>query len=525
MKKKDIYLLLFWFIALLPIIILRDFTPTNELRYLSIVDEALLNGDIFTFTNQGEIYADKPPLHFWFMMFGKTLFKGHYMWFLSGMSFIFALVTLVTMLKWVRLSYTTKELAENSENENAATLMLMTSSLFLGLAIFVRMDMLMLMFITLSLYTFFKIYKGKSRPRDTYLFPIYLFLALFSKGPFGILIPLVSTTLFLLFTKKIRTFGKYWGWKTLLIILAGCALWFTGVYMEGGNNYLNNLLVHQTVGRGINSFHHKEPFYYYAISIWYSIAPWSLLSIGLLVVSLYKRKIKSDIELFFAIIVVSTFVFLSIVSSKIEIYFLPAIPPMIFLTALLLKHFDIQNKWIKASLAVPAIGFVMALPTIIYLGSMPKTSFLGKPLFYVAATVITITGLTVLFILYKKNNTYRAIYAMSIGLLLTVFVFGFTMPQLNIQLGWSKLCAKAIELSEERKITDYYVYEISRVENMDVYLNKDVHKVSKEEIVGNLFKNKLLLLPVKKVEKDSELEAVIKTKEHYQIGKYFVVVF
>ncbi len=525
MKKKDIYLLLFWFIALLPIIILRDFTPTNELRYLSIVDEALLNGDIFTFTNQGEIYADKPPLHFWFMMFGKTLFKGHYMWFLSGMSFMFAVITLVTMLKWVRLSYTTKELAEYRENENAATLMLMTSSLFLGLAIFVRMDMLMLMFITLSLYTFFKIYKGKSRPRDTYLFPIYLFLALFSKGPFGILIPLVSTTLFLLFTKKIRTFGKYWGWKTLLIILAGCALWFTGVYMEGGNNYLNNLLVHQTVGRGINSFHHKEPFYYYAISIWYSIAPWVLLSIGLLVVSLYKRKIKSDIELFFAIIVVSTFVFLSIVSSKIEIYFLPAIPPIIFLTALLLKHFDIQNKWIKASLAVPAIGFVMALPTIIYLGSMPKTSFLGKPLFYVAATVMTITGLAVLFILYKKNNTYRAIYAMSIGLLLTVFVFGFTMPQLNIQLGWSKLCAKAIELSEERKITDYYVYEISRVENMDVYLNKDVHKVSKEEIVGNLFKNKLLLLPAKKVEKDSEIEAVIKTKEHYQIGKYFVVVF
>ena len=525
MKKKDIYLLLFWFIALLPIIILRDFTPTNELRYLSIVDEALLNGDIFTFTNQGEIYADKPPLHFWFMMFGKTLFKGHYMWFLSGMSFMFAVITLVTMLKWVRLSYTTKELAENSENENAATLMLMTSSLFLGLAIFVRMDMLMLMFITLSLYTFFKIYKGKSRPRDTYLFPIYLFLALFSKGPFGILIPLVSTTLFLLFTKKIRTFGKYWGWKTLLIILAGCALWFTGVYMEGGNNYLNNLLVHQTVGRGINSFHHKEPFYYYAISIWYSIAPWSLLSIGLLVVSLYKRKIKSDIELFFAIIVVSTFVFLSIVSSKIEIYFLPAIPPMIFLTALLLKHFDIQNKWIKASLAVPAIGFVMALPTIIYLGSMPKTSFLGKPLFYVAATVITITGLTVLFILYKKNNTYRAIYAMSIGLLLTVFVFGFTMPQLNIQLGWSKLCAKAIELSEERKITDYYVYEISRAENMDVFLNKDVQEISREAIVENLLKNKLILLRLKYVENDIDIMSIIRTKEHYQIGDYMIVVF
>ena len=114
---------------------------------------------------------------------------------------------------------------------------------------------------------------------------------------------------------------------------------------------------------------------------------------------------------------------------------------------------------------------------------------------------------------------------MSIGLLLSIFVLGFTMPQLNIQLGWHKLCAKAIELSEERNITDYYVYQISRVENMDVYLNKDVHEVTKEEIVKNLFTNKLLLLPVKKVEKDSEIEAVIKTKEYYHIGKYLLVVF
>jgi len=60
MKNK--YLYLFWFIALLPVMIGRDFTPDNELRYLSIVDEALRNGNIFTFSNQGVIYAEIPPL-------------------------------------------------------------------------------------------------------------------------------------------------------------------------------------------------------------------------------------------------------------------------------------------------------------------------------------------------------------------------------------------------------------------------------------------------------------------------------
>ena len=48
--------------ALLPIILWRDFTPSNELRYLSIADEALQNHTFFSFTNHGIPYADKPPL-------------------------------------------------------------------------------------------------------------------------------------------------------------------------------------------------------------------------------------------------------------------------------------------------------------------------------------------------------------------------------------------------------------------------------------------------------------------------------
>ena len=100
MKPRHLYLL--WFIALLPVMILRDYTPNNELRYLSIVDEALRQGNFFTFTLDGEIYADKPPLSFWLMMAGKTLIGSHQMWFLSLLSFLPALVVLMVMEKWMR---------------------------------------------------------------------------------------------------------------------------------------------------------------------------------------------------------------------------------------------------------------------------------------------------------------------------------------------------------------------------------------------------------------------------------------
>lgn len=156
---------------------------------------------------------------------------------------------------------------------------------------------------------------------------------------------------------------------------------------------------------------------------------------------------------------------------------------------------------------------------------MDKTSYLAIPLIYIAATILTIAGLVTLFFLYKKNRTYEAIFSISLGILLSIFVLGWTMPQLNDQLGWRNLCSKAMELAEEKHTTDFYVYKISRAENMDVYLKQDVQEVTKEVIVENLLKSKLLLLRVKYVENDNDIMSIIKTKEHYQIGKYMIVVF
>lgn len=70
-------------VALLPVIIFRDFTPDNELRYLSITDEAIRNHDIFAFYNHGAPYADKPPLYFCFTMACRLIAGRHCMWLLA----------------------------------------------------------------------------------------------------------------------------------------------------------------------------------------------------------------------------------------------------------------------------------------------------------------------------------------------------------------------------------------------------------------------------------------------------------
>ena len=112
------------------------------------------------------------------------------MWFASLFSFIPALVIMLVMDRWV-------EREVSVANRLSAQLMLMSCGLFLGLAVVLRMDMLMCMFIVLALRTFYQMLKGQgSKNWNLFLFPFYIFMAVFSKGPVGILVPLVSTSFF-----------------------------------------------------------------------------------------------------------------------------------------------------------------------------------------------------------------------------------------------------------------------------------------------------------------------------------------
>ena len=76
---KNWYLYILPILMLLPVFLLRDYTVDNELRYLSIADEALRDGSLFAFHNHGAAYADKPPLYFWFMMAFRSLTGTHCM--------------------------------------------------------------------------------------------------------------------------------------------------------------------------------------------------------------------------------------------------------------------------------------------------------------------------------------------------------------------------------------------------------------------------------------------------------------
>lgn len=499
-------------VALLPVLLTRDFTPMNELRYLSIADEALRNHTLFAFTNHGTPYADKPPLYLWFVMLCRWITGEHRMWLLALFSLVPALGITHIMDRW-------SEQDMDNESRTLARLMLMTSGLFLISAVTLRMDMLMCLFIVLSLRAFWQI-RMNENSCSRWLFPVYMFLAVFTKGPLGILIPLCCTTVFLCMSGCIRQFFRYWGWRTWLILAVCFSIWFGAIYAEGGTSYLYDLLVHQTIGRAVNSFHHNEPFYYYAVSIWYSIAPWSLLAVCVLAAALRPKFIRSDLQRFFLTTGITTFLLLSCISAKLQIYLLPAIPFFIYATAMFLTRFN-DTIWMKAAIAVPSVLFAVALPTLVVISSNDRVPYLNEGMIYAAATILTLNGTHSLYLLFNKKhgtNLDGIILRMGAGMLAAVLVGGCSLHKLNAYIGYGALCEKAVEISQEEGIRDVRTWKISRAENMDVYLHRPI-KVVQEDVFPNANEGRPFLL----LTRSSELKRFPR-HDSQTIGRFAIIV-
>lgn len=316
-------------VAMLPALLLRDVTPDNELRYFSIADEALRNGSVWCFANHGEIYADKPPMYLWLVMASRWLFGQNCAWFLG-------LFSLVPMLLVGRVMNGMAKPWLDLPRRQAALLMLFTCGFFPGLALTLRMDMLLTLFIVLALREAFRMAQGRPSRRHEAMLGLFTFLALFVKGPYGVLIPLLGSAAYLLSVGRFKLMRRIWGWPAWAVLIGGCAVWFGGVYAEGGTDYLNNLLFHQTVDRARNAFTHDWPWWYYCVCVWYVMAPWSVF---ILWETIAKRHtaLRGDFRKLTSAVFAITFVMLSCVSSKLQVYLLPAIPFGVYFGASLMS--------------------------------------------------------------------------------------------------------------------------------------------------------------------------------------------
>lgn len=460
-------------VALLPLVCFRDVTPDNELRYLSIADEALRYNHGFAFYSHGEPYADKPPLYIWLAMLARWLFDDDAGLFLMLFSVIPAFVVAEVMDRWSRP-------ALSEDCSVMATLLLLSCGLFAGMMAFLRMDMLMTMWIVLALRCFFVRWQDARSPHPTgcraegWWFPVFVFLAVFTKGPLGFLIPLFSIIVFLWQRRRLKWFFLFFDWRAWSVLGGLCAIWLACVYAEGGGDYLYNLTVHQTLGRAVNSFHHNRPPWYYLTTMTYSLLPWTLLAVGGVVAALTRKaRWRSQKELFFLLTSITIIVLLSLIGSKMQVYMLPAYPFLLYLAAIYVSRYR-TSRWVKAAVAVPA--------TLLCAGGLAVWSIVKLDAFrafdcwevYAAGSVLALAAGGALWLLFGRRDTPLAINVTAGGIFAAIFIAGFAVADLNPHTSYGPLGRAAYNIATSYDCDGYYAYRIHRAENMDVYFHKRV---------------------------------------------------
>lgn len=476
-------------IALLPVMILRDFAPSDELRYISIANEAIARHHWLAFTYKDIPYADVQPLYIWLLCIWKFLFLHHNMWSIGLISVCSALGLLWVMNRWVtRFDIGSMRLKDGSQSRNLAQYMLSVCGLQLAMSFYIRMEMLFSLCITLALYNFWKLLYKPLGPNDLdvqpkpnlkphhhnqCLFALYTFLAIFTQGATGFYLIFFATTTYLLVTRNLSLWWRVWNWRVWGILIGCHLLWFYGTYLEGGANYLSMMIERLTMGGTILSLHHHRPWFYLLGTIWLDTLPWGPICLVAIGYTLYKRHaLFTPLQTFFLTMIVVTLGMFSCFTSKLDVYLLPAIPYIVYLGVMQFKqwHWPVRLQW----------TFVWVCRIILVL----------------------------------------------------VFIAGLVTPWTNPYTGsYGDLCHQAKKVHRQQGTEHYHVYRLRKVDGMDAYLHEDPIKISSQDVADGKLQNTLLLIEAEKLSQyNKELDKLQVSQDSRgnivkEVGPYLILKF
>lgn len=90
-------------------------------------------------------------------------------------------------------------------------------------------------------------------------------------------------------------------------------------------------------------------------------------------------------------------------------------------------------------------------------------------------------------------------------------------------MGFADLCHKAAAVAQEKDLSGYITFDISRPENMDAFVGKQVRSISIIGILTTDYSGNVLMVPADIAEESPLVRAFIAGKEKYVVGPYLVV--
>jgi 4-amino-4-deoxy-L-arabinose transferase-like glycosyltransferase len=331
----------------------------DEPRYAEVAREMHATGDYISPRLCGCLWFEKPALFYWlaagsYRLFGVGEFGARFPSALgAGLS-----AAAVALVLWRFVSPRLGVLA---------SLVLLTSGLFIGYSRAATPDMLLALSITVALLSGYAMTVGQersSRVRWLLLCGASTGLSVLAKGLVGVVLISGILGLYFAITGKRRAFS-WKGWAAAIgVFLVVASVWYLPVTVEHGWSFVDQFFIDHHFKRYVsNRFYHPQPFYFYPAVALLGVMPWSLF---LTVAALRIRRLRPRSDRWDSLVTLAwvwvgvPVVFFSFSVSKLPGYILPIFPALAIIVG-----YELERLWqgkltrlLKASLWLTALLLV-----------------------------------------------------------------------------------------------------------------------------------------------------------------------
>jgi 4-amino-4-deoxy-L-arabinose transferase-like glycosyltransferase len=398
---------------------LISLTSPDEVFYVQTAKEMAQHHEWMTPVLFNEPQFEKPIFIYWllrisFLIFGVTGFSARFF------PALFALIGVIAAYFLARVLFKDKKKAFIS------AFVLLSSSLYIGLARTVFTDMVFSVMILLSLLSFYWGYANeKYKGTGIMLFFISSALAVLAKGPLGLIIPLAVVIVFLFLKRRIKFILCGYALWGLIIFLAVSLPWYILMTAKYGQNFTHEFFYNDHYRRLIEAEHHgNDTWYFYPFTMLGCMFPWSIF-IGAAFFYLLRRVKNIDTEnLFLVSWIAVTLLIFQFGHSKLTSYIFPVFPALAMICGNFIHDSMIDKEKNRRFFVLSGLMWIISLLILagIIFASFKYSSYLSsfKPVYILASILILWLAVSAFYILKKKSFAVSCGLAMFIPMLISI---------------------------------------------------------------------------------------------------------
>ncbi len=242
-----------------------------EVFFAECSREMLMAGNFITPLYHGQPFFDKPIFVYWCII---AMFK-----WLGINHFAARLPSVIASLTTIAATALAGSYLYGRRAGLIAAGMLGSAFMYLSFSSLCMSDMFLVMFDVLSLIAIYAGIKTQSkRSLCWWLAAASMGFAFLAKGPVGLVLPAVSSLIYLALTKNLGMIKINHVLLALVTIVVIASPWFYAAYLANGSSALIYFFVHENVQRFAGAaYDAHKPFGYMIAGFFLGFAPWSIL--------------------------------------------------------------------------------------------------------------------------------------------------------------------------------------------------------------------------------------------------------